>query len=259
MNALLVFASLLAVSPARAATAEDSALANLHSEDLAARERACAELAREPQHGPRVYSALAAVMDRDLSERVRLAAAEALITFPGDDALTHAKVFLQTEPGSQSRVAFTAALSTEPSRLEDSGVTDLISAMLSDDPSPDERQAAALGLARRRDPRALPAVRRAAEKDADKSVREAARQAARVLSAPHALTKSTPWKPKPPKPDAVKGTDPCPDPWAWCECDGPIKRPPVCLKHDDCRIEVDTMIQLGMPCTWSGLSIGTPN
>jgi HEAT repeat protein len=259
MSALLLLMTLAAASPARAASAEDAALERLHSEDIAARERACAELARAPQRGPRVYPALSAAMDRDLSERVRLAAAVALITFPGDDALKRAQAFFQSEPGAQNRVAFTVALSTEPSRLQDSGVTDLIVTMLSDDPSPEERRAAALGLMRRGDPRALAAVRRALENDADKSVRDAARDAVRVLSAPRPVHKTQAWKPKPPKPDAVKGTDPCPDPWAWCECDGPIKRAPKCMTHEDCRIEVDTLIQLGMPCTWSGLSIGTPD
>jgi len=263
MSAILLLLSLLPLSPARAASAEvsseDSALERLRSEDIPTRERACAELAREPRRGPRVYPALSAAMDRDLSERVRLAAAVALITFPGDDALKRAQAFFQSEPGAQNRVAFTVALSTEPSRLQDSGVTDLIAAMLSDDPSPEVRRAAARGLMRRGDPRALAAARRALENDADKSVRDAAREAIRTLSAPRPVYKNQAWKPKPPKPDAVKGTDPCPDPWAWCECNGPIKRPPKCLTHEDCRIEVDTLIQLGMPCTWSGLSIGTPN
>ena len=259
MNALL-FSTLLIVSgPARAAAAEDSALERIHSEEAASRERACAELARAPARGPRVYPALVYAMDQDLSERVRLAAAEALITFPGDDALKSAQRFLQSEPGEQNRIALTVALSTEPSRIDDAGVTDLISTMLFDDPNAEERRAAALGLARRGDAKALPALRRAAAGDADKRVREAARQAVQFLSRhrPPSPKPAAP-KAKSPAPGAVKGKDSCPEPWAWCECDGPIKRPPKCLKHAECRIEIDTLIQLGMPCTWNGLSLGAP-
>jgi hypothetical protein len=198
-------------------------------------------------------------MDRDPSERVRLGAAKAVLTFPGDEALKRVRGFLQSEPGPQIRIEITVALSTEPSRAEDSGVTDLISSILSDDPNPEVRRAAALGLTRRGDPRALSAVRRAAENDADKAVRDAARQAARALSAPRPSRPTPAFKPKPPKPDAVKGKDACPEPWGWCECDGPIKRAPKCMKRADCRIAVDTVIQLGMPCTWNGLSYSAPN
>jgi HEAT repeat protein len=259
MNWLLLSMAFLAAVPTRAASTEDSALERLHSEDIAARERACAELAHAPQPGPRVYPALFLVMDRDLSERVRLAAAKALVTFPGNEPIKSVQRFLQTEPGAQTRAALTIALSTEPSRLEDSGVTDLVSLMLFDDPSPEVRRAAALGLASRGDPRALPAVRRAAENDADKSVRDAAKRAIRILSAPRPHRSAPAFKAAEPKPDAVKGKDACPAPWAWCECDGPIKRPPKCLTKKDCRVELDTMIQLGMPCTWSNLPIGASN
>ena len=259
MNAFLVTMALLAAIPARAATAEDAALERLHSQDPAARERACAELAHAPQRGPRVYPALFFAMDRDLSERVRLAAAEALITFPGDEAARRVQSFLQTEPGAQTRADLIVALSTDSSRLEDSTITDLISQTLSNDPSPEARRSAALGLANRHDSRALPAVRRAAENDADKSVRDAARRAARVLSAPRRVQAKPAYQKPTPKADAIKGQDPCPEPWAWCECDGPIKRPPKCMRRNECRVELDTMIQLGMPCTWSGLPIGASN
>ena len=256
---LLISVLMAAAVPAHAVSPEDSALERLHADDAAVRERACVELATAPQHGSAVYPALADAMDRDLSELVRLAAAKAVITFPGDDALKLVQRFFQSEPGPQNRIALAVALSTEPSRLEDSGATDTIASMLSDDPSAEGRRAAAQALASRGDTRAIPAVRLAAEKDADKTVRDAARLALKILSAPRpARPKPTPWKPKPPKPDAVKGTDPCPAPWAWCECDGPIKRPPKCMTKSDCRVEVNTMIQLGMPCMWSGLSIGTP-
>jgi HEAT repeat protein len=259
MSALLLTMALLASVPARAISAEDSALERLHSEDSATRERACADLARGPQHGPRVYPALAAAMDRDLSELVRLAAAKAVLTFPGSDPLRHVQSFLQSEPGPQNRIEMTVALSTEPARLEDAGVTDLIASLLTDDPSPEVRLSAALGLTRRGDPRALPAVRRASENDADKTVRDAARRALRTLSAPRPARPTPAFKPKPPKSDAVKGKDPCPEPWGWCECNGPIKRPAKCITRADCRIEVDTVLQLGMPCTWNGLSYSAPN
>jgi HEAT repeat protein len=258
MNALLLSLALLSAAPARAGSAEDASLERLHAEDPAARERACVDLASATPRGARVYPALALAMDRDLSERVRLAAAKGVITFPGNEALKRAQGFLQAEPGPRNRAELTLALSTEPAHLEDSGATDLISSMLSEDPSPDVRRAAVLGLARRGDQRGLGALRRAAEKDPDKTVRDAARQALAALSAPRPPP-SKPAPPKPPKPDAVKGRDACPAPWGWCECDGPIKREPKCLTRGDCRIEVDTVIQLGMPCMWNGLSYGEPN
>lgn len=260
MSALLLLALLAAPGPASAASAEDAALERLRAPDAAARERACVELASATGRGTSVYAALALAMDRDLSERVRLAAAKAVIAFPGDDPLRRAQAFLQSEPGAQNRIDLTVALSTEPTRLEDSGVTDLLSTMLSDDPSPEERRAAALGLARHGDARALPALRRAQEKETDASARDAASQAVRTLSAPRpARPRPAPPKARLPKPGAVKGEDDCPEPRAWCECGGPIRRSPKCLARDECRIEVDTAIHLGMSCTWSGLPFNAPN
>ena len=260
MSALFLLLTLFAAGPARAASGEDAALERLRSPDWAVRESACVELARAPEHGPRVYPALSAAMDRDLAERVRLAAAKAVISFPGDDAVKRARGFLQSEPGPQTRVDLTVALSVEPAHLYDPAVTEMISSAMVDDPSPEARRAAATSLARRGDRRALPALRRAAENDADKAVRDSARQAIRVLSAPPPpRPKSVPHKPKPPKTDAVKGIDTCTDPWGWCECNGPIKRPAKCLTRSECRIEVDTALQLGMPCTWNGLFYDSPN
>ena len=257
---LLVWAALLTAVPARAVSAEDAALERLHAEDAAVRERACGELAHAHERGPRVYPALFLAMDRDISDRVRLAAAKAVITFTGNDALKRAQGFFQSEPGAQSRIELALTLSTEPAHMDDTGVTDLISALLADDPSPMVRRAAAIGLSRRGDTRGLPAVRRAAENDADKSARDAALQAVRVLTSRFpSWPKNRPHQVKPPKPDAVKGKDSCPEPWGWCECNGPIKRSPQCLNRSDCRVEVDTVIQLGMPCTWNGVPIGVPN
>jgi hypothetical protein len=181
-----------------------------------------------------------------------------VITFPGSEPLGRVEKFLQSEPGEQIRGDMLVALSTEPARLEDAEVTGLISRSLSDDPAAAVRRAAAGALARRRDVRATPAVRKAAENDVDKSVRAAAAEALRVLSIPRTPPKRIKIKKPEPKDDAVKGKDSCPSPYAWCECDGPIKRPPVCLKKKECRVEIDTMIQLGMPCTWNGNSIGLP-
>jgi hypothetical protein len=259
VRGLFLLAALLAAGPARASSAEDSALARLGSGDAAARERACLDLARAPRRGPRVYPALALSAERDLSERVRLGAAEALVTFPGDDAVRRARDFLRSEPGPQNRAGLLLALSTAPAHLEDGDVTNTIAGMLFDDPSPRVRLAAALGLSRRGDRRALAQVQRAAENDADKPVRDAARAAARALAAVPLPRAAPARKPSPPKPDAVKGRDPCPAPWGWCECSGPIVRPAKCLERADCRIELDTMLQLGMPCTWNGLSFDAAN
>ncbi|MFI5360840.1 MAG: HEAT repeat domain-containing protein [Elusimicrobiota bacterium] len=259
MRTLLLLAALSMAVFARAAAPENPAIDRLQSDDAAVRERACVELASTTARGPHVYAALALAMDRDLSDRVRLAAAKAVLTFPGDDAIKRAQAFLQSEPGSENRIALTAALSVEPAHLQDGSVTDFISGRLTDDPSPEVRRTIPADLARRGDPEGLPAVRRAAQNDPDKLVREAAGRAIRILSAPRpAPPKPKVWKPQPPKADAVKGKDPCPAPWAWCACDGPIKRAPKCMTHAECRVSVDTLIQLGMPCTWSGLPIGIP-
>jgi len=258
VNGLLLLASLLAAVPARAASAEDAALQQLRSDDAAVRAGACVELATATERGPRVYPALALLMDRDLSEKVRLAAAKAVITFPGDDALRRAESFLKSEPGPETRSDLIVALSVEPSRLGNAAVTDLIAAQMFDDPRPEVRRTAATALARRGDRRALPAVKHAAKNDADKAVREAAALAVRVLLAPPPSHPLQQYKPKPPKPDAVKGKDPCPAPWGWCECDGPIKREPKCLERSDCRVEVNTAVQLGMPCSWNGEQFEAP-
>jgi hypothetical protein len=258
VRTLALLTLLLAVGPARAASGEASALERLQSEDAAARETACAELGHAATRGPRVYPALFLAMDRDLSERVRLAAAKALITFPGDDADRRVRAFFQSEPGAGIRLELVTALSTEPAHLDDTGVTDQLSMLMFDDPSPQVRRAAALGLTARGDRRALPAVRRVAVNDADKAVREAAKLAVKALSVPVPVRPTTAFKPKPPKPDAVKGRDPCPAPWGWCECGGPIKRPAKCLERGDCRVELDTMLQLGMPCSWNGVSFDAP-
>lgn len=258
MTALLFLAALLSASPARAATAEEAALAALHSEDAAVREKACVQLGTATTRGPGVYPALFLTMDRDLSERVRLAAAKAVITFPGDDALKRARGFLQSEPGPENRLQLIVALSAEPSRLENPEVTDLIANQMFDDPRPEVRRAAATALARRGDRHALPAVRRVAQNDADKAVRDAALLALRVLNNPPPAKPMKEYKPKPPKPDAVKGKDPCPAPWGWCECDAPIRRPARCLERAECRVEVNTMIQLGMPCSWNGEVFDVP-
>lgn len=259
MRTLLLLAALLAAGSARAASPEEALLASLRSEDASVREQACAALGRASQRGPRVYPALALLMDRDLSDRVRLAAAEAVITYPGDDPLAKARAFLGSEPGDQARIAFTLDLSTEPAHLQDAGATELIGAILSDDPGSNVRLAAAGALGRRGDPRALPALKRASLNDGEKQVRAAAKQAALALLAPRAAPKSARPSKRTPKPGAVKGKDSCPEPWGWCECNGPIKRAAKCLERADCRVEIDTMLQLGMPCLWNGAPIGTPN
>jgi HEAT repeat protein len=258
MTAALLLAALLSASPARARTAEETALAGLRSDDAAAREKACAQLGAAETRGPEVFPALSLAMDRDLSEKVRLAAAKAVLTFPGDEPLARARAFLGSEPGPQTREDLIVALSVEPSRLENPEVTDLISAQMFDDPHAEVRRTAATALARRGDRRAIPAVKRAAVNDADKAVREAAKLALRVLSAPPPVKPTKEYKPTPPKRDAVKGKDPCPAPWGWCECEGPIRRPARCLDRSECRVSVDTMMQLGMPCSWNGQSFDAP-
>jgi hypothetical protein len=253
----LALAVLLAAGPVRAASSIDSAISRLqNAPEPADRERACAELAAAPRADGRVYAVLSLAMNRDLSDQVRLAAAKIVITFPGDEPLARAKQFLLSEPGPQTRSGFAAALSTEPVHREDAIATQLISGLLADDVSPQVRRAAALGLVRRGDMSALPALRRAAENDADRSAREAACAAVKALTAARpAKARTGPYKPKEPSPDAVKGKDPCPSPWGWCECSGPIKREPKCRLRPECREMYNTLLEIGIPCTWDGLEI----
>jgi HEAT repeat protein len=255
MPTRLALLALLAAWPARADQAETAAYERLRSASDDVRAAVCPELARPPLRGPRARAELLEAL-LDPSDRVRMAAAKALATFDERDVLGRIEQMIKTEPAAAFRRDLAVALSTEPARLHDPETTALLASLLTDDPSPEVRLALAKALAARDDRGALAAERRAAS-DPDKRVRAAADAGARQLDRP--LPKARPWRPETPKADAVKGKDECPSPWGWCECDGPIKRPPKCMQRKECRVEVDTVLQLGMPCTWDGLAFGAPN
>lgn len=248
-RASLLLAALLAAAPALA-EAPESAYARLKSAaEPADRVRACAELSSAPNREPRAYQALAAAMDRDLSDRVRQAAALAALTYPGGSTLALIDAFLKTEPGAGVRRAVLVALSTEPAHFENPDATRIIAYSLSEDPSREVRLAAAEALGARGDVLALGAVGRASGKDESKAVREAARRAMIILARPP--------KPKPkaqlhdpPKPDAVFGRDPCPTPWGWCACSGAIKLKPKCLTREECRSLQSEMRRHDLTCDW---------
>lgn len=239
-------------------SAEDAMVEKLQSAaDPADRLRACAELAAEPKRGERAFSALSWAMSRDLSDQVRVAAAKVVIGFEGDEALRQAENFLQSEPGTRTRMALILALSTEPAHAGNSDVTRLIAGILADDPSAEVRATAATALGRRGDPIGLPPAMRAFGHDPDKTVRSAAEEAVRILSTPpkREVARKAP-KPSAPKPDAVKGKDPCPPPYAWCECNGVIRRTPKCLTRNECHAMYNNVLSSGLQCTWSGIDLG---
>ena len=255
---LVLLSAVLAAAPARAQTsAEDALLIRLAaSTSTAVREGACADLARLKTRSPEAFKALSTSMTRDLSDRVRLAAAKAIITFPGDDALRLADEYLKSEPGAEDRGLFLMDLATEPAHIENSDVTRTIAALLDNDPNAEVRRAAALSLSRRGDSVGLPSALRAQQKDADESVRASALMAVSVLSKKKVIKKSKgPPKAAAPKADAVKGLDPCPPPWAWCECTGVIVRPPKCRTRSECHVMYNGVLQIGISCTWSGIDL----
>lgn len=248
-----IAAALLAAGPARAEEAGSPFSRLAASPEASERILACGELAKPPHRGNRAYLALVEAMKRDLSERVRLAAAVAVVSYPGGQTLTDIDAFLKTEPGAAVRVELLVALSTETLHFGNPDATRIIASALSDDPSSDVRFKAATLLGARGDVLALGAVGRAAGKDENKGVREAARRAMITLSKPPKP------KPKAKLPDAPKltakfGVDPCPRPWGWCKCEGAITLKPKCLTQDECRNLKAEMSRHSLLCKWDGLT-----
>jgi len=248
-RALLLLAALLAAAPARAEAPESVYERLKSSAEPEDRIRACVELSSAAYRGPRAYRALAAAMDRDLSERVRRAAAVAALAYPGGQTLALIDSFLKAERGASVRSAVLVALSTEAAHFENPDATRIIVYSLAEDPSPEVRLAAAAALEARGDVLALGAVGRASGKDPDQGVRAAARRAMIVLSRPP-KPKPKPKPQAPPEPDAVFGKDPCPRPWGWCACSGAIKLKPKCLTRDECRSLQSEMRRHGLSCEW---------
>ena len=250
-RALLLLAVLIAGAPARAQDAASPFERLKSASEPYARVLACAELAQPPHRGPRALQALDEAMNRDLSERVRLAAAVAATTYPGGKTLGRIDSFLKSEPGAAVRRNLLVALSTEPVHFDNPDATRIIVASLAEDPSVEVRLAAAEVLGERGDTVALGAIERASQKDADAGVREAARRSLLILSRP---PKPRP-KPKPPtlpKPDAVFGKDPCPRPWGWCACAGPFTAKPKCLTPAECRSRQIEARNYSLDCKWDG-------
>lgn len=219
----------------------------------AERIRACAELAQPPQRSQRAYQALLVAMNNDLSERVRLAAAVAVITYPGGATLSQIDSFLKTEPGAAVRRELLVALSTEPAHFANPDATRIIVYSLTEDQSVEVRIGAAEALGLRGDALSLGAVGRASEKDKNKGVREAARRSMIILSKPP-KPKPKPKLPDPPKADAVFGKDSCPRPWGWCRCAGAVTIKPQCLTSAECRTRNIELRRNGLECRWDGHS-----
>ena len=246
-KALLLACALLASAPAGAETPFERLRSAAEPAD---RILACGELAKPPHRGPTAYEALSSAMKSDLSERVRLAAAVAALTYTGGRTLADVDEFLKTEPGTDVRRDLLVALSTEPAQFENPDATRIIASSLAEDPSDEVRLAAARSAGERGDSLAIGAVRVASEKDASKAVREAARKSFLILTKPP-KPKAVP-KVAEPKNDAVMGKDPCPYPWGWCICSGVIKLKPKCLTREECAGLQSKMASNGLVCRWDG-------
>lgn len=250
---------LLAAAAAAAEPDIDGTLARLREEAQApARVELVRALGAPPLRGPRAYQALAEVMERDLSDTVRLAAAKAVATWPGGEPLERVEKFLKTESGADTRRAMALALSTEPAHAANPDATRILAGLLLDDPSPAVRRGAAVGLALRGDITGVGAARKAAASDPDKDVRSVAAKAVAVMSKP----KKKPDAKKavePPKEDAVKGQDRCPPPYGWCECGYPvIKTPAKCVTKDDCiHLYRNSYRRNNLSCDWDGQDLST--
>ncbi len=252
-QALLAAVALLVAAPARAEDASSPFVRLQSAAEPSERIRACNELASPPHRGPRADQALGTAMERDLSERVRLAAAVATIAYPGEQTLSRLDSFLKAEPGADVRRKLLVALSSAPAQIANPDATRLIASSLTEDASVEVRLAAAAALGARADASALGAVRLASEKDEDKGVRDAARRALLILSRPP-KPKPKPKLPAPPKLDAVFGKDPCPRPWGWCVCAGAITLKPKCLTHAECRSLHSDMRSHNLACKWDSQS-----
>jgi len=250
---LLLLAALIAAAPARAQDAASPFTRLESAAEPSDRIRACSELALPPHRGPRAYQALNVAMDRDLSERVRLAAAVAALTYPGGQTLKHIGSFLKSEPGAGVRRELLVALSSEPAHFDNPDATRIIASSLSEDPSVEVRLGAAAALGARGDPLALGAAGRASERDENKSVRDAARRTMFILSKPP-KPRPRPKLPIPPKPDAIFGQDPCPRPWGWCGCAGAVQLKLKCLTRAECRSLQAEMRRNDLVCRWDGHS-----
>jgi hypothetical protein len=248
---------LFIAAPAPAAGPADAPLAVLRdSKEPAERIAACVALARDPARGTAAEAALSSAMTGDLSERVRLAAAKARATWFDSATVPLLDRFFGSEPDERVRADLAVTLSTEPAQTLNPDVTRVLGDLLSSDPSALVRRAAVRALLARDDTRVGPWLAHAIEKDSDAGVRAAATHAAKVVAARPAPKKPRPPKPVEPSPEAVKGVDKCPEPWAWCECGvGAVVRA-HCLRRDECvRRDLDSYRPLGQGCSWNGVSL----
>jgi hypothetical protein len=250
---LLLLAVLIAAASGRSEEAVSPFERLKSADEPYARVLACAELAQPPHRGPRALQALDEAMNRDLSERVRLAAAIAATTYPGGKTLGRIDSFLKSEPGAAVRRNLLVALSTEPVHFDNPDATRIIATLLAEDPSVEVRLAAAQVLGERGDTVALGAIERASTKDSDMGVREAARRSLLILSKPP-KPRPKPKLPDPPKPDAVFGKDPCPRPWGWCTCAGAFTAKPKCMTPEECRYRQGEARNYNLDCKWDGQS-----
>lgn len=195
----------------------------------------------------------------DMSPAARLAALqESARAYPDPETSKLLERALRTEPDPAFRSALVVFLSTAPEQVENAEVTRVMGDLLGEDSDPGVRRAAAAALAKRGDLRVIGALQRATDGDADKGVRSAAAAAIRELTrakpAPAKAKKAKAAPVQEPDPNGVKGTDPCPMPWAWCDCGGYLPTRSRCLRQADCREMHLKYKPMGMSCSWNEIS-----
>lgn len=222
-------------------------------ESAAVRLEAVRTLNRGSFRGDRGFEAVAKAMNTDLSDTVRKAAAASVLSYEGGRPLSLVEAFLKDEQGEDVRRFVCVALATAPVHAGSSQVTTILTGRLAEDPSPVVRLAALESLASLGDRRALPDLKRAADKDDDKRVRERAKRVYAELSKPPKVEVRKPPKPPEVPYDAVK----CPRGLGWCACEkGPIQPKPRCMDLEDCKQKYENVYRhQGFGCKWNGQSV----
>jgi hypothetical protein len=210
--------------------------------------------ARTPQN----YQVLSEAMNADLSDKVRLAAAEGVLLYEGVPPLEAVDAFLREERGEYVRESLCVFLSSAALHADSPQATALLASRLGEDPSPKVRLAAVAALEARGDRRALKDLLLAMQGDDDPAVRARAGRAHKLLSKPpKPLLKKEPQadeteEASPPEPR--QGVDPCLGGKGWCQCfSPPITLPARCQALDDCQSRYDAFYRRnGYRCSWDG-------
>ena len=259
MGRLILVLGAVICSAAAASSAGINALVeDLHgAEDSSVRLEAVHTLSMPAYKGSLAFKTLAWAMQNDLSNKVRQAAAIALMNYEGGDTLPLLDKFLEEEIGDDVRRSVCAALATAPAYGSNRTATTLLAERLLEDSSPAVRLAIIEKLLARQDTAALDGLKHASKEDEDERVRAAALAAWKKLSTPPEIAAVKPPKPEPPPYGAVKGVDHCPLNFGWCECSRPpLKIRPRCVSREDCEhVFFNSYKRQGFFCSWNGENI----